>query len=180
MILKSAPIILLSVVVAGCGGAGEKTDEGSNSRSAVTQQAMPDRVNADDGSIDIVVSGETVEQNSRGDANSVQCQLSFTVANRGVSEIKSLMVNYDLLNRVTAEAVKSGLQMVIATKIGVGQSAAPWGTETVDDVRCSDLSLRFPEQPAYQCKTTTSATCTAFTYAGSNGVTVEREGPGDS
>ena len=54
MTLKSTLIILLSAAVAACGGAGENTDQGSSSTSAGTQEAVPKRVNADDGNIEIV------------------------------------------------------------------------------------------------------------------------------
>ena len=67
-------------------------------------------------------SGKKVERNCRGDANSAQCQLSFTVAIKSVSDIKTLLVDYHVLNRTTAETSKEGQQMVIATTIGVGET----------------------------------------------------------
>lgn len=177
---KGALILLLTAAITACGGAPDASDGTASTAPSDRQNSQPETVNADSGSIDIVVGGETVEKNSRGDADSVQCQISFTVENRGASEIKSLVVNFDILNRTTAEVIKAGSQMVIATKIGVGETTSPWGSHVVDDYRCTDLRLRFPEQPSYHCRTTTSATCAGFTYAGSDDVTVEPAVPSNS
>jgi len=177
---KAALVVLLTTAITACGGAPDASDGTASTAPSDRQNSQPETVNADSGSIDIVVVGKTVEKNSRGDADSVQCQLSFTVENRGASEIKSLVVNFDISNRTTAEVIKAGSQMVIAAKIGVGETTSPWGSHVVDDFRCTDLSLRFPGQPSYQCRTTTSATCAAFTYAGSDDVTVEPAVPSNS
>ncbi len=180
LIRKNAALCTLLIsAIAACSGAPDSSDGKAATGPAGQPPSEPKTVFADSGSIDIVVSGVTVEQNSRGDADSAQCQLSFTVANRGASEIKSLLVDFDLLNLTTAEVIKQGRQMVITTKIGVGETASPWGSEIIDDYRCTDLSLRFPAQPSYQCRTVSSASCAAFTYTGSDGVTVERAAPTD-
>ena len=63
--------------------------------------------------------------------------------------------------------------MVIAVKIGVGETVSPWGSHTIDNFRCADLTLRFPEQMSYKCSTTTKARCARFKFNGSEGVMVE-------
>lgn len=171
--------IFLAVILAAC-GSKEPTAGSLEAQAAPASKTGPKLVYADSGSVDIAASGKTVERNGRGDANSVQCQLNFTVANKGASVIETLLVEYHVLNRTTAETIKQGQQMVIAKKIGIGETTSAARGATVDDFRCSDLTLSFPFQPGYQCRTTTSATCAAFTYTGADGITIEREEPNDS
>lgn len=182
MFRKARSIFFLTAALTACGGQ-EPTTGSLDGPAAPAQKSGPKMVYADSGNIDIVASGKTVERNSRGDASSVQCQLSFTVANNGVSVIETLLVEYHVLNRRTAEMIKEGQQMVIPKKIGIGETTSASRGATVDDFPCSDLALSFPFQPAYQCRTTTSATCAAFTYTGTDGITVEPAEPngrGDS
>jgi len=173
MTSKATLVLLLICAIAACGDAPDSSN-GAASATANDRQASSSKSDkVDSGAINIVASGKTVEKNSRGDPNSVQCQLNFTVENRGESEIKSLAVTYDILNRATEEVIKAGSMMIIAVKIGIGETVSPWGSDTHDDFRCTELTLRFPEQPSYQCRTTTEANCASFTYAGSDDVAVE-------
>lgn len=177
MTSKATLVLLLICAIAACGDAPDSSNGASataNDRQASSSKS--DKV--DSGAINIVASGKTVERNSRGDPNSVQCQLNFTVENRGESEIKSMAVTFDILNRNTAEVIEARSVMIIAAKkIPIGETASPWGSNTLDDFRCSDLTLRFPDQKSthyYQCRTMTKTKCAAFTFAGSEGLNVER------
>jgi hypothetical protein len=146
----------------------EQSAEAPAGKPAATTAAR----SATAGRIDITVSGDTVERNSRGDADSVQCQLHFTATNHSAIDIKSLIVNYDIWPLTGDEAIRSGGQLVIPVAIKAGATGAPFGSEPVDDVRCDALKLRFGPQPGYQCRTEAKAPCAAFHYQG-DGIAIE-------
>lgn len=158
-------IVLAASLQVGCG-------QGAADVTGPATPVQPGSVADASGSIDIRVDGSTVAANSRGDANSVQCQLGFTAHNRSNIDVKSLIVSYNVVRRSSGETIKTGWQMVIPSGIKAGATAAPYGSEPIDDVACDDLLLSFTPQPSYQCRTESKAKCPSFTYQGSS-VTVE-------
>lgn len=127
------------------------------------------------GSMDVVVSGETVERNRSGDTNSARCIISFTVTNNSKAEVKSLVLDYHVLNRADGAVIKEGVNMVIAKAINPGKAESPWGEETVDNVRCDAIKLHFPAQPSYQCTTKDKKDCAGFTYSSDDTLMVESD-----
>jgi hypothetical protein len=156
-----------------CGPNDGEAVAATTATAATAVKAAPERpmivaaASATPGSIDIVVGGKTVNRNSRGDAGSVQCQLSFKATNNSALKIKSMIVNYDAVRADSGAVVKRGWQLVIPVAIPPGESGAPFGTEPIDNERCENLKLQFGPQPGYQCRTETKAACAAFRYKGS-------------
>ena len=165
---QSRTFLVLALMLIGLAACGE-TDHAAPAARAASSSAAKQ---ATAGRIDITVSGDTVERNSRGDADSVQCQLHFTATNHSAIDIKSLIVNYDIWPLTGDEAIRSGGQLVIPVAIKAGATGAPFGSEPVDDVRCDALKLRFGPQPGYQCRTEAKAPCAAFHYQG-DGIAIE-------
>lgn len=165
--MKPLALVLSSLALLAISACGKSGD-----RAAGVAPAASTGKPATAGSIDIAVGGETINANSRGDAGSVQCQLSFTATNSSAVNIKSLLVNYDALRISSGEVVKAGWQLVIPVAIKAGAVGAPFGTEPIDDVPCDDLKLRFGPQPSYQCRTEDKKPCAAFRYQ-AKGVAVE-------
>jgi len=151
---------LLALLLSACGS----SDGAASGAEAPPPAASRPAASTTAGSIDIAISGQTINRNSRGDADSVQCLLSFTATNNSAVGIKSLLVNYDALRISTGETIKTGWQIVIPMAMKAGGTGKPFGSEPMDDVRCDDLKLRFGPQPGYQCRTEGKQRCAAFRY----------------
>jgi hypothetical protein len=174
---KIRPVLALLPLLGlmACGPQDGEAVAATTSTAATTALDRPVIVaaaSATAGSIDIEVGGKTVNRNSRGDAGSVQCQLSFKATNNSAVKIKSMIVNYDAVRKDNGAAIKRGWQLVIPVAIAPGESGAPFGTEPIDDVRCDNVKLQFGPQPSYQCRTENKAACAAYRYKG-NTVAVE-------
>lgn len=156
-----AAVTALSLVA--CNQAEHSTVAPESATPGATQPAP----SATSGSIDIVITAETIDRNSRGDANSHQCQLNFEASNRSDADVTSLIIEFDALPAAGAVPVASKLNLTMPMLIKAGATQAAWGPVTVDNHRCDALQLSFPPQPDFFCRTRSKAPCAGYRFSAS-------------
>lgn len=117
------------------------------------------------GSIDMVITAETIDRNAKGDANGHQCQLNFEAMNNSSVDVASLIIEFDALPAAGGAPIGGKLNLTMPMKIAAGASQKAWGPVTIDNHTCSALQVSFPPQPGYQCRTSTKAPCAVYRYS---------------
>ncbi|MFY2763977.1 hypothetical protein [Arenimonas sp. MALMAid1274] len=113
-----------------------------------------------EGSLDFALTARTIESNSRGDANSVQCQMDFKASNRSQAQVKSVVAEFRIASGDQVIATDSTL--VMPFEIPPGQTRDAWGPIVIDDHRCADLDVRVQPATVGMCRTKDKGPCPAY------------------
>lgn len=133
-------------------------------RGAAIASARP---GAAGGSIDIVLTAETLGRNSRGEPGSVACVLRFAATNNGADDLKSLLAEFEVVDAGSGAMIDADATLVMPFRIARGERKDAWGPIHFDDRRCEDLKLTV-QQPGGtgRCLTLSGAACPPYRLSG--------------
>ena len=166
--LAAAAFSVLSLL--GCGKTGGDAPAAAAGQVATAATPAPapapakPTASATSGSIDMVITAETINANAKGDADGHQCQLNFEARNNSSVDVASLIIEFDALPAAGGAPIGGKLNLTMPMKIAAGASQKAWGPVTIDNHACSALQVSFPPQPSFQCRTSTKAPCAAYRY----------------
>jgi len=136
--------------LAACGDAPRSSPDNARSDTA------PRVGSSSAGRIQLHLVGETMDRNSRGDANSTRCTLSPSARNESRIDIKSLLAEFEVSAATDAGivVVDPALTLVMPFRIAADESKDAWGPLIVDNHRCEALSIKLKPTLPGACRTT--------------------------